>query len=233
MHGSRNLEGGHIEVPNAINIEIEGHRIRTEDQRNEDAADMTGAASFTDAQDRSTQHEGHRDTANDTQRKVVKRGKNKVWQRGRHIASSGIELSNTRMWGYERVNHQDRDSHHDDGRKDADHSHDSIKIQESCEHYEHSTQRATQPRRQTKLLFKVCTCTRKHHEAHREGREHENHIDDATQSRPSDLLKDDIVIIGTIVRAQLQGDCTKNDVEDTQCRNPNQAYRTVREEVLE
>ena len=41
------------------------------------------------------------------------------------------------------------------------------------------------------------------------------------------------MVIGTIVRAQLQGDCTKNDVEDTQCRNPNQAYRTVREEVLE
>ena len=128
VNRARDLQSRHIEVPNAINIEIEGHRIRTEDQRNEGAADMTGAASFTDAQDRSTQHEGHRDTANDTQRKVVKRGKNKVWQRGRHVASSGIELSNTRVWGYQRVNHQDRNRDHDDRREHPNHVHDAIKI---------------------------------------------------------------------------------------------------------
>ena len=48
-----------------------------------------------------------------------------------------------------------------------------------------------------------------------------------------DALEDLVMVVRAVVGAQLQGDCTENDVEYTQCRNPNQAYRTVREEVLE
>ena len=83
------------------------------------------------------------------------------------------------------------------------------------------------------MLFKVRTRAREHHEAHREARKNEHHIDDAAHDGVSDAFEHVIVVARAKVGTQLQGDDTEDDVEDSQCGDSNQAGSTKRQEVLE
>ena len=133
----------------------------------------------------------------------------------------------------QRVDGEDRDGDDNHGRKDADHLHDPVEVEEGCEDHEHRAQGATRPRGQAKLLLEVRAGAREHHEAHREAREDEHDVDDAAQRRVGDAFEDLVVVAGSVVGAELERDHAEDDVEDTQDRDADQALRAKGEEVLE
>ena len=135
------------------------------------------------------------------------------------------------MRGYQRINDENDDRDDDHGRKDADHLHDSIEIQEGGENHEAGTHGTASPRGQTELLLKVRARAREHHEAHRETRKNEHHVNDATHGRVGDAFKNFVVVAGAEVGTQLEGD--NADVEDSQGGDSNQSDGTEGEEVLE
>ena len=94
----------------------------------------------------------------------------------------------------QRVDGEDRDGDDDHGRKDADHLHDPVEVEEGREDHEHRAQGATRPRGQAKLLLKVRAGPCEHHEAHREAREDEHDVDDAAQRRVGDAFEDLVVM---------------------------------------
>ena len=94
----------------------------------------------------------------------------------------------------QRVDGEDRDGDDDHGRKDADHLHDPVEVEEGREDHEHRAQGATRPRGQAELLLEVRAGAREHHEAHREAREDEHDVDDAAQRRVGDAFEDLVVM---------------------------------------
>ena len=83
------------------------------------------------------------------------------------------------------------------------------------------------------MLFEVRTRPREHHETHRESREDKQDIDDAARRRVGDALEDLVVMTGTVVGTQLEGDDPEDDVEHTQGSDADQALRAKGQEVLE
>ena len=233
MDRARDLEGRDVHVPNSVHVQIEGQSVATDHQGDDRAADAPGEASLTNAQHRAAKHEGHADTVDDTQSEVVDRREPQVRQGRSDLGSSRIEFGHTRVRGHQRVDDENNDRDDDHRGEDADDLHDPIKIQECSEDHEARAHRAPRPRGQSELLFEVRARAREHHEAHREARKNEHHIDDAAHDGVSDAFEHVIVVARAKVGTQLQGDDTEDDVEDSQCGDSNQAGSTKRQEVLE
>ena len=170
------------------------HRDHADDEGDDGAADAPGAAGLADAQHRAAEHKGHRDAVDDAQREVVDRGEPQVGQRRGDLGGGGVELGDAGVRRRQRVDGEDRDGDDDHGRKDADHLHDPVEVEEGREDHEHRAQGATRPRGQAELLLEVRTGAREHHEAHREAREDEHDVDDAAQRRVGDAFEDLVVM---------------------------------------
>ena len=194
MDRARDLKGGDVHVPDAIHVQVQAQGVRADDKGDDGAADAPGAAGLADAQHRTTQHEGHRDAVDDTQREVVDRGEPQVGQRRGDLGGGGVELGDAQVRGGERVDCEDRDGDDDHGRKDADHLHDPVEVEEGRENNQHRAQGATRPRGQAELLLEVRARAREHHESHREAREDEHDVDDAAQRRVGDAFEDLVVM---------------------------------------
>ena len=83
------------------------------------------------------------------------------------------------------------------------------------------------------MLLKVRARASEHHEAHRETRKNEHHVNDAAHGRVRDAFKNFVVVAGAEVGTQLEGDNAEDDVEDSQGGDSNQSDGTEGEEVLE
>ena len=191
---TRDLEGGNVHVPDAIHVQVQAQGVRADDEGDDGAADAPGAAGLADAQHRAAEHKGHRDAVDDAQREVVDCGEPQVGQRRGDLGGGGVELGDAGVRRRQRVDGEDRDGDDDHGRKDADHLHDPVEVEEGREDHEHRAQGATRPRGQAELLLEVRTGAREHHEAHREAREDEHDVDDAAQRRVGDAFEDLVVM---------------------------------------
>ena len=194
---------GGLPAREAARRRVEQRKDRVVDERENDeridegddgAADAPGAAGLADAQHRAAEHKGHRDAVDDAQREVVDRGEPQVGQRRGDLGGGGVELGDAGVRRRQRVDGEDRDGDDDHGRKDADHLHDPVEVEEGREDHEHRAQGATRPRGQAELLLEVRTGAREHHEAHREAREDEHDVDDAAQRRVGDAFEDLVVM---------------------------------------
>ena len=233
VNHARNLEGRHVDVPDAVHVQVEGEGIAADHQSDDRAADTAREASLADAQHRAAQHEGHADAVDDAQREVVNRREPEVRQSRGDLSGGRIQFGHARVRGYQRVDDEDDDRDDDHGRKHADDLHDSVEIQEGRENHEAGAHGTASPRGQTELLLKVRARAREHHEAHRETRKNKHHVNDATHGRVSDAFEDLVVVAGAEVGTQLEGDDAEDDVEDAQGRDADQALRAEGEEVLE
>ena len=233
MDRARDLEGGDVHVPDAIHVQVQAQGVAADHEGDDSAADAPGAAGLADAQHRTAEHEGHGDAVDDAQREVVDRGEPQVGQRRGDLGGGGVELSDARVRGGQRVDREDRDGDDNHGRKHADGLHDPVKVKEGSQNDKHRAQGTAHPRGQTKLLLEVRARAREHHKSHRETREDEHDVDNTTQRRVGDAFEDLVVVARSVVGAELERDHAEDDVEDAQDRDADQALRAKGQEVLE
>ena len=131
-------DGGALAQPADREDDEEGDAQPPDDRIH--AADAPGAAGLADAQHRAAEHKGHRDAVDDAQREVVDRGEPQVGQRRGDLGGGGVELGDAGVRRRQRVDGEDRDGDDDHGRKDADHLHDPVEVEEGREDHEHRAQ---------------------------------------------------------------------------------------------